>query len=356
MFENRKNRTEIADLGEFGLIKALTKNISTIHSSTVKGIGDDAAVLQFGNQTVLFSQDMFIEGIHFDLAYFPLKHLGYKIAIANFSDIYAMNGTPTHLNVGIAVSNRFSVEALESIVSGIKMACKQYNVDYVGGDMASNPQGLTLSMSVLGTAEKDKVVYRSGAKEHDLLCVSGDLGAAFMGLLILDREKQVYKSNPDMQPQLEGNDYLLERQLKPEARKDIIQLLDELDIVPTSMIDISDGLASEILHLCTSSKVGCHLYEEKIPIDYQTEEMAKQFNIAPTVAALSGGEDFELLFTIPQNQYSKIEKNNDITVIGHIVDISHSAQLITKDNKQTPITAQGWDALLKVEDDKDAKK
>ncbi len=352
MFESRNKRTEIADLGEFGLIKRLTKNIKPAHQSTLKGIGDDAAVLNFGGQTILFSQDMFVEGIDFDLTYFPLKHLGYKMAIANFSDVYAMNGKPTHLNVGLAVSNRFSVEALETIISGIKMACKQYSVDYVGGDIASSPKGLTISMSILGTAEKDKTVYRSGAQENDLLCVSGDLGAAFMGLLILDREKQVYKTNPDMQPQLEGNDYLLERQLKPEARKDIIEQFEKLQITPTAMIDISDGLASEILHLCTASKVGCYLYEEKIPIDYQTEEAAKQFNIAPTVAALSGGEDFELLFTLPQDQYEKIKVIKDIAVIGHIVDISHSAQLITKDNKQTPITAQGWDALLKVKEPK----
>ncbi|MEA3504265.1 MAG: thiamine-phosphate kinase, partial [Bacteroidota bacterium] len=329
-------------------------NNITKNSSTITSIGDDAAVIDNKGKLTLVSTDMLIEGVHFDLTFYPLKHLGYKIAVSNFSDIYAMNGTPKQITVSIAISNRFSVEAVDELYSGIQLACKKYKVDLVGGDTSASPHGLFLSITVVGEVEKEDVVHRNGAKENDLLCVSGDLGAAYVGLLVLEREKQAFKADPNMQPDLSGNDYILERQLKPEAREDILHLLKENDIKPTSMIDISDGLASEALHLCTESKVGCAIYEEKIPIDYSTEEMAKEFNIAPTVAALNGGEDFELLFTIDQNDYKKVQDLDAITVVGHMTDIRSSATLITKDGISGPLTAQGWDALLTKE--KEVKK
>jgi|AntRauTorckE6833_2_1112554.scaffolds.fasta_scaffold00227_2 thiamine-monophosphate kinase len=347
MFEKRNTRTEISSLGEFGLIKRLTKDIPINNPSTVKGIGDDAAVMDFKGRLVLSSQDLLVEGVHFDLTYFPLKHLGYKAAVVNISDIYAMNGVPTQLTAGIAVSNRFAVEALEEIYDGMKLACKKYNVDFVGGDTTASPHGLFLSVSILG--ETENPVYRSGAKENDLLCVSGDLGGAYMGLLLLEREKQAYKANPDMQPDLSGYDYLLERQLKPEARADIQKLLHDAGVKPTAMIDISDGLASEILHLCTESKTGCNLYEEKIPLDIKTGELAKEFNIAPAVAALSGGEDYELLFTVDQKDYEAVKAIAEISIIGHMTDIGNSANLVSKDGVVAPLTAQGWDALLNKE-------
>lgn len=354
MFESRNERTEISELGEFGLIKRLTKDIKFKNPSTIKGIGDDAAVMDYKGLKTLASQDLLVEGVHFDLTYYPLRHLGYKAAVVNISDIYAMNGVPTQLTAGIAVSNRFAVEALEEIYAGIKLACEKYNVDFVGGDTTASPHGLFLSISIMG--ETDQPIYRSGAKENHLLCVSGDLGSAYMGLLILEREKQAYKANPDMQPDLTGVDYLIERQLKPEARGDITKKLREAGITPTSMIDVSDGLASEILHLCTESKVGCNLYEEKIPVDIKTEELAKEFNIAPTVAALSGGEDYELLFTISQEDYEKIKTIPEISVIGHIADIGTSANLVSRDGKVAPLTAQGWDALLNKEKNPEKKK
>lgn len=349
MYEKRSQRTEISDLGEFGLIKRITKDIPVKNSTTVKGIGDDAAVMEFKNNQTLLSSDMLIEGINFDLTYFPLKHLGYKAAVSNFADIHAMNGTPSQITVNIAISNRFAVEAIEEIYSGVQLACDAYKVDFVGGDTSSSPHSLFLSISVAGYAEKDDIIYRSGAKENDLLCVSGDLGAAYMGLLILEREKQAFKANPNMQPDLSGNDYLIERQLKPESRNDILRILREAKVKPTAMIDISDGLASEILHLSTESKVGCNLYEEKLPIDFKTEELAKEFSIAPTVAAISGGEDYELLFTIDQNDYEKIKDIAEISIIGHMTDIKSSANLISHDGKVAPLTAQGWDALLDLE-------
>lgn len=349
MYEKRSQRTEISELGEFGLIKRITNQIPIKNSSTIKGIGDDAAVIEFKNKQTLVSSDMLIEGINFDLTYFPLKHLGYKAAVSNFADIHAMNGTPTQIMVNIAVSNRIAVEAIEEIYSGVQLACDNYSVDFVGGDTSSSLHSLFLSISVIGEADKDDIVYRDGAKENDLLCASGDLGSAYMGLLILEREKQAFKANPRMQPDLSGQDYLLERQLKPESRQDILRILREAKVKPTSMIDISDGLASEILHLSTESKVGCNLYEEKLPIDFKTEEMAKDFNIAPTVAALSGGEDYELLFTIDQNDYKKIKDIPEITIIGHMTDIKSSANLISNDGKVAPLTAQGWDALLDLE-------
>ncbi len=349
MYESRSQRTEISELGEFGLIKRITNKIPLKNNTTIKGIGDDAAVLEFKNKQTLVSTDMLIEGINFDMTYFPLKHLGYKAVVSNIADIHSMNGTPTQITVNIALSNRFAVEAIEEIYSGIQLACDNYSVDFVGGDTSSSPHGLFLSISAIGYAEKDEIVYRNGAKENDLLCVSGDLGAAYIGLLILEREKQAFKANPNMQPDLSGQDYLLERQLKPESRHDILRILREAKVKPTSMIDISDGLASEILHLSTESKVGCNLYEEKLPIDFKTEEMAKEFSIAPTVAALSGGEDYELLFTIDQNDYEKIKDIAEISIIGHMTDIKSSANLVSHDGKVAPLTAQGWDALLDLE-------
>ena len=356
MYNKRSDRTEISDLGEFGLIKRITKDIPVKNASTTKGIGDDAAVIDNQNKQTLLSTDMLIEGINFDLVYFPLKHLGYKAAVINFSDIYAMNGVPTQITVSIAVSNRFAVEAIEEIYAGIQLACDHYKVDFVGGDTSSSPHSLFLSVSVTGQADKDDIIYRSGAKENDLLCVSGDVGSAYMGMLILEREKQAFKANPNAQPDLSGQDYLLERQLKPETRADILRILKEAKVKPTSMIDVSDGLASEILHLSTESKVGCNLYEEKLPIDLKTEEVAKEFNIASTVAALSGGEDYELLFTIDQNDYEKIKDIPEISIIGHITDIKSSANLVSHDGKVAPLTAQGWDALLDIEKNPEKKK
>jgi len=359
MFEDRTQRTEIDELGEFGLINRIRKQNKTRNPSTIASIGDDAAVIDNNGKLTLVSTDMFIEGVHFDLTFYPIKHLGYKIAISNFSDIYAMNGAPKQITVSVGLSNRFSVEAVDELYAGIQLACSRYNVDLVGGDTSASPQGLFLSVTVVGEVEKQDIVYRHGAKENDLLCVSGDLGGAYAGLLVLEREKQAFNVDPNMQPDLSGNDYILERQLKPEAREDIIRILKESKIKPTSMIDISDGLASEVLHLCTESKVGCAVYDEKLPIDAITVATTKEFNIAPSVAALNGGEDFELLFTIDQQDYNKIKDIPGITIIGHITDISTSAQIVGEDGKTAPLTAQGWDALLSTnkeikEDDNNA--
>jgi thiamine-monophosphate kinase len=346
MFEDRsKKRTELGELGEFGLIDHLTREFKPKNTSTIKAVGDDAAVIDNSNTMTLVSTDLLVEGIHFDLSYTPLKHLGYKAAIVNFSDIAAMNGTPRQLVVGLAVSNRFSVEALAELYDGIKLACDKYHVDLVGGDTTSSTSGLFISMTVMGDAAKEEITYRNAAKEGDLLCVSGSLGAAYMGLLLLEREKEVYKANPQMQPELEGNDYVLQRQLKPEARVDIIKLLNENKIKPTSMIDISDGLASEILHICKQSETGCNLYENKIPIDAETALLCEEFEIIPTVAALSGGEDYELLFTVVLNDYEKLKDLKEITVIGHITDKNSGANLITEQGTVIPLKAQGWDAL-----------
>ena len=348
MLENN-TRTELSSLGEFGLIKHLTEHIKIKNPSTVKGVGDDAAVINYseGNKITLVSTDMLVEGVHFDLTYVPLKHLGYKSVVVNLSDIYAMNGQPKQITVSIALSNRFSLESVEELYSGMLMACEKYGVDLVGGDTTSSLSGLVISITALGEADKNKVVYRSGAKEKDLLCVSGDLGGAYMGLQILEREKAVFKENPKIQPDLEGKDYILERQLKPEARRDIIKLFEALEMKPTSMIDISDGLASEILHLCDQSGVGCELYEEKIPIDPQTYDTARQFNLDPTMCALSGGEDYELLFTISVSDYDKVKNQLDFSVIGHITNKSAGANLVTKSGGSHPLKAQGWDALAK---------
>ena len=345
MLENT-GRTELNSLGEFGLIKHLTQFIELTNESTIKGIGDDAAILNYNDKQVVVSTDMLVEGVHFDLAYVPLKHLGYKSVSVNLSDIYAMNAQPKQITVSIAVSNRFSVEALEELYAGMLMACKKHHVDIIGGDTTSSKSGLIISITAIGEATAEEIVYRNGAKEGDLLCVTGDLGAAYLGLQLLEREKQIFMESPGVQPDLEGNDYILERQLKPEARKDIPPLLKALDVKPTAMIDISDGLASEILHLTSQSKTGCNLYEEKIPIDPSTYNTAREFNLDPTVCVLNGGEDYELLFTIRQEDFPKIKANPDITVIGHFTAEKDGVNLITKGGTSHPLTAQGWDALL----------
>lgn len=346
MFENSQ-RTELNDLGEFGLIKHLTQHITIHNTETIKGVGDDAAVFDSKNQPVLLSTDMLIEGIHFDLSYVPLRHLGYKAIAVNLSDICAMNGVAKQVTVSIAVSNRFSVEAIEELYQGMLLCCNRYKVDLVGGDTTSSLGGLIISISVTGTAEKEKIVYRNGAQENDLLVVSGDLGAAYMGLQILEREKAVFTENPGVQPDLSGNDYILERQLKPEPRTDIIEELKKLNILPTAMIDISDGLASEVLHLCDQSKLGCNIYEEKIPIDPMTFSRAQDFKLDPTICALSGGEDYELLFTMPIEYHDKIKNHPDFTIIGHMVAQNAGAHLISRDGTAVQLKAQGWDAFLK---------
>lgn len=346
------NRTELDELGEFGLIKHLTQFVNIQNKSTVKGIGDDAAVIDSNGKQSVITTDMLVENIHFDLTYMPLKHLGYKAVIVNISDVLAMNAKPTHITVSIALSNRFSLEATEEIYAGILLACKNYKIDLIGGDTTSTPNGLIISITAIGEANKNEIVLRSTAKKNDLVCVSGDLGGAYIGLQVLEREKAVFKENPNMQPELSGNDYILERQLKPEAREDVIQLLQNEKIIPTSMIDISDGLSSELLHLCTESNVGCNLYEEKIPIDHTTSTTALEFNLDPTMCALSGGEDYELLFTITQKDYDKIKDNPMITVIGHMTDKAEGNNLIAKDGTLYPLTAQGWDALLNKKEDK----
>jgi len=348
MNESESKITELSDLGEFGLIEHLTKDIPIVNKSTIKGIGDDAAVIKPASGTeVLVSKDLLIEGVHFDLTYMPLMHLGYKAVVVNISDIVAMNGVPKQIVVGIGVSSKFSVEALEEIYSGIKKACEMYKVDFVGGDTTSSVSGLFISVTVIGEVKKDRITYRSGANVDDLLCVSGDLGAAYMGLLILEREKKVFKANPNMQPDLSDHNYILERQLKPEARTDIVRLLNEKDVIPTSMIDISDGLASEAKHICKSSNKGCAIYEEKIPIDQNTFDTAKEFRIVPSVAALNGGEDYELLFTVKQKDYDKIKDLKEITVIGYITEESEGEKLVSNDNHLFNLEAQGWDALKK---------
>lgn len=346
MFENNEEtRTGLSELGEFGLIDHLTRHFAPKHLSTTKAIGDDAAVVDFANKQTLISTDMLIEGVHFDLAYMPLKHLGYKSVMVNLSDIYAMNAKATHITVSVAVSNRFTVEALEEFYAGIKLAADVYNIDVIGGDTTSSTAGLFISVSVFGEAEKENIVYRDGAKANDLLVLSGDIGAAYMGLQILEREKQVFKANPNAQPDLEPYTYLIERQLKPEARKDIPPLLKELDLKPTSMIDISDGLSSEIIHLCKNSKTGVKLYEEKIPLDPAVISVCEEFELDSTTIALSGGEDYELLFTISQNDYDKIKGNPNFTVIGHMTEEHEGMHLITRANQAVPLIARGWNSM-----------
>lgn len=346
MIEDKNtSRTPLSELGEFGLINHLTKNIKVNQDSTIKGIGDDAAVMDFKDKQTLLSTDLLIEGVHFDLSYVPLKHLGYKAVMVNLSDIYAMNAYASQITVSIAVSNRFPIEALEDLYEGIQAAAKIYNVDVVGGDTTSSTTGLLISITAVGYASKNQIVYRNGAKENDLLVVSGDLGAAYMGLQILEREKQVFSVNPNTQPDLDQYSYLIERQLKPEARKDIPELLKALEVKPTSMIDISDGLSSEVIHLCKQSDVGVNLYEEKIPVDPVVIATCDEFNLSATTVALNGGEDYELLFTIAQSDFPKIKANPNLTVIGHITDKKSGLGLVTNVNERIELQAQGWNPI-----------
>ncbi|MEY3199773.1 MAG: thiamine-phosphate kinase [Bacteroidota bacterium] len=335
--------TNISELGEFGLIDHLTNKFELKNANSLLGVGDDAAVIAISDEEVmLLSTDMLIEGIHFNLMYMPLKHLGYKAVAVNVSDICAMNGTAEQITVSLAVSSRFPLEALEELYDGIRIACENYKVDLVGGDTTSSTSGLIINISVVGRVKKEEITYRSGAKEMDLLVVTGDLGGAYIGLQVLEREKEVFKANPTIQPDLDGHDYIIERQLKPEARKDIIGFLKELEVVPTSMIDISDGLASEIIHLCKASNVGCYVYDEKIPIDAKTSMMAIDFNLDPSTCALNGGEDYELLFTIKQSDFEKIQSNPHMTVIGHITDATDGIYFIDKNGSALELEAQGW--------------
>jgi len=343
--DKNQEKTGLDQLGEFELIKHLTKDFTLQHKSTLKGIGDDAAVLDFKDKKAIISTDLLIEGVHFDLSYMPLKHLGYKSVMVNLSDIYAMNATATQITVSIAVSNRFPLEALEEFYSGVALACEIYKIDLVGGDTTSSTKGMLVSVTVIGEAAEENIVYRSGAKPNDLLVVSGDLGAAYCGLQVLEREKEVFKVNPNNQPDLSPYTYIVERQLKPEARRDVKDLLDKLEIHPTSMIDISDGLSSEILHLCDKSEVGCNLFEDKIPLDPTVISACEEFKMDSTLVALSGGEDYELLFTIDQKDFLKIKGNPHFTVVGHMTDKNEGVNLISRSNTKIPITAQGWNSF-----------
>lgn len=344
---NNTSPKTIAELGEFGLIDKLTENLKLTNPNTIKGVGDDAAVIDTGSNFLLVTKDLLLEGIHFDMTYQPLRHLGYKAVVVNLSDIYAMNGTPTHIIVGIGFSSRYTLEAIEEIYEGIRMACEKFNVDFVGGDTTSSVQGLVISVTAMGTVEKDMVAYRGPAAQNELLCVSGDLGGAYAGLLILEREKAEFKANPQMQPNLGGNEYVLERFLKPEPRQDIVRILKDLKIKPTAMIDISDGLASEIKHICKHSDLGCTVFEEKIPMDQQTYDTARSFDMDPTMYALNGGEDYELLFTIIQSDFEKIKNIPEITVIGHMTDKNSGINLVAKSGAVVEIKAQGWDHMKK---------
>nr|WP_298923227.1 thiamine-phosphate kinase [uncultured Allomuricauda sp.] len=346
MIEDKSpQRTSLENLGEFGLIKHLTKNFELNQDSSVVGIGDDAAVLDFKDKKTIVTTDMLVEGVHFDLSYMPLKHLGYKSVIVNLSDIYAMNAKATQITVSIAVSNRFPLEALEEFYEGVAMACQMYKVDLVGGDTTSSTKGMLVSITALGIAEENEIVYRSGTKPNDLLVVTGDLGGAYLGLQVLEREKEVFKVNPNNQPDLEPYSYVVERQLKPEARRDIVEILEKLEVRPTAMIDISDGLSSEILHLCEQSGVGCNLFEDKIPLDPTVISAAEEFKMDSTMIALSGGEDYELLMTIDQADFPKIKGNPNLTVIGHMATKEEGAHLITRGDTKIPLSAQGWNSF-----------
>jgi len=348
MTEKRENKhTGISQLGEFGLIRHLTKNIVLKNKSSVKGVGDDAALIDLSGKLAVVTTDLLIEGIHFNLIYTPLKHLGYKSVVVNVSDIYAMNAVPKQITFSFAVSAKFTLENIEDLYSGIYQACEKYDVDLVGGDTSSSLTGLAISITAIGEAERDKTVFRNTAKVNDLLCVTGNLGGAYMGLQLLEREKEIFRISKNIQPVLEGKEYILQRQLKPEARKDIIQFFKEEDFIPTSMIDISDGLSSEILHLCTSSEVGCRIIGNKIPVAAPTMQMAEEFNIEPVVCALNGGEDYELLFTASQKDYEKLLRIPDISIIGFITQKEQGVNLVTADNHLVPVTAQGWNSLLK---------
>ncbi|MFK8282287.1 thiamine-phosphate kinase [Capnocytophaga cynodegmi] len=343
--DKNQQRTNLSDLGEFGLISHLTKNFEIKNSSTLKGVGDDAAVIDFKTKKAVISTDLLIEGIHFDLSYVPLKHLGYKSVVVNLSDVFAMNAKATQITVSIAVSNRFPLEALEELYEGIRLACEIYKVDLVGGDTTSSTRGLIISVTAIGEAESDEIVYRDGAKENDLIVVTGDLGGAYLGLQVLEREKAVFQVNPNSQPDLDMYSYIIERQLKPEARKDIPPLLRELGVLPTSMMDISDGLSSEILHICEQSGMGCRLFEDKIPLDPQVISTCEEFNLDSTTIALSGGEDYELLFTISQKDYDKIKGNPNLSVIGYITNKEQGKYLVTRSGEAVEIIAKGWNAL-----------
>lgn len=342
--EYQEGRTELESLGEFALIERLTEGFGRVNKSTVKGVGDDCAVLGTGKKKTVVTTDMLVEGIHFDMTYTPLRHLGYKAVAINLSDICAMNATPRQVLVSVAVSNRFSVEAMEELYAGIRLCCERYDVDLVGGDTSSSRIGMVISVTAIGEVDTDKITYRSGAKLHDLICVSGDLGSAYSGLLVLEREKVTYQADPNFKPDLDSYDYVLERYLKPEPRTDIVQLLAEKEIVPTAMIDISDGLASELLHICKQSLCGCQIYEERLPIDYQTTRVCSEMsqNMLPVSNALNGGEDYELLFTIGQQDYEKIKDNHEIHIIGHITEQGTPAVMVTPQNSTIELRAQGW--------------
>ena len=341
------NETEISTIGEFGLIDRLTKDLPIKNASTQVAVGDDCAVLDYGDKKTLVTTDLLLEGIHFDLTYVPLKHLGYKAAVVNFSDIYAMNGTPRQITVSLGISKRFTIEHIDELYAGIRLACEQYGVDLVGGDTSASVTGLLISITCIGEGEEGKIVYRSGATDTNLVCVSGDLGAAYMGLQLLERERMVGKDDPDFQPDFAGKEYLLERQLKPEARRDVIAELRELGIQPTAMMDVSDGLSSELLHICKASIVGCRIYEDRIPIDYQTAIMAEELNMNLVTAAMNGGEDYELLFTVPLTDHEKVQQMKTARLIGRITKPELGACLVTRDDNELPLKAQGWNAFDK---------
>ncbi|MBI2281782.1 MAG: thiamine-phosphate kinase [Bacteroidetes bacterium] len=344
--KNPKPVSELSQLGEFGLIKHLTENIVLQNKSSVKGVGDDAAVLHYKNKQTVVTTDLLVEGVHFDLLYTPLKHLGYKAVVVNISDVYAMNAHPKQITVSIAVSNKMSIEGLEDLYEGIALACNIYGVDLVGGDTTSSTSGLIISVTAIGEVEAKDIVYRNEAKEHDLICVSGDLGGAFMGLQLLEREKLVFNETKGIQPDFSGHDYVLERQLKPEPRQDVIQMFEEIGIKPTAMIDVSDGLSSDLLHICHQSEVGCVIYEDKIPIDFTVVSLAQEMNLDPTVCALNGGEDYELLFTIKLEDYEKIKDQKRVTIIGHITADKENYTIVDKNEQVHKLVAQGWNALL----------
>jgi len=339
------SKTEISDYGEFGLIRHLTEKFNIENPSTLKGIGDDAAVLDYKDKQILITTDLLLEGIHFDLVYTPLKHLGYKAAVVNFSDVYAMNGSPKQMTVSLGISKRFCVEDLEQLYAGIELACKRYGVDLIGGDTSASLTGLTISVTCIGEVEKEKIVYRSGARENDIICVTGDLGSAYMGLQLLEREKQVFKGNENVQPDFEGKDYILQRQLKPEARRDIIKALADAGIVPTAMMDISDGLSSELMHICSQSVTGCRIYEDKIPINYQAALMAEELNMSIVTAALNGGEDYELLFTVSLNDYDNVVAMEGVGIVGHMTKHALGLKLVGREGEEIDLKAQGWNSL-----------
>ena len=343
--DKNQQKTSLAELGEFGLINHITKYFKVNQATTIKAVGDDAAVLEASEQQTLVTTDLLIEGVHFDLSYMPLKHLGYKSVMVNLSDVYAMNGTAEQITVSIAVSNRFPLEAIEELYAGIQLACDTYKVDLIGGDTTSSTKGILISVTAIGKANKEDVVYRNTAKETDLIVVSGDLGAAYLGLQVLEREKQVFKVDPNNQPDLDNYTYLIERQLKPEARKDVAGLLKELEVKPTAMIDISDGLSSELFHICTQSKVGCKIYEDKLPLDPQVISACEEFELDSTMVALSGGEDYELLFTVPISDFDKVKGNPNFSIIGHITEENQGLQLITRANQEIELKAQGWNSM-----------